>query len=239
MPLDWRAFEGYLHHQMFSLISRRKASGIWHVKDSRVERQIFFNEGKAVFARSDHPDEKLAFALVERNVVTAEQMRVARSEFDPTRTLAKNLMMMGLISRDELRTAASRHVTLVLAGVFGAYGGKMCFVEGLPDHVPRVGLRHPHTSVMALLELQARDHLSQHLGNDFEKTPVVTPQLPEMLCRDIGIPVDLIELADGTKTIKQIAFESFLDFFLVLKLFYALELLGLVSFEKKRATGGA
>ncbi len=232
---NWSKFRAYGQHKAFSSISRRHTTGVWCVRDPEFnQRQLYFDAGRLVFAVSPLEAEQFERAMIDLELVSLQQLDRVKAEFDLQKTMARNLIDMGLMSVNELLSAARRQLEMVLNGALAMESGQILFLEELPSQLPQVTPLFPHTVVKAILALDDREHLAHHLGNDFDKIPVFCETVSNQFCQEIGIPVDLVSLADGERTVKQIAFESFLDFFLVLKLFYAFELLGFCVFKSKQ-----
>ena len=232
MVEGWTAFSSYGHHDMLSLIFKRKAVGdLFLIDQEQVLRRLSFDQGRVVFAESEAELERLKAALIARGAISPSQFDQAEAEFSESKTLAANLRDMGLLTQRELLEGVAEQIRRTTVGFLSALEGHMLFRSNLAEAVPIVQLGHPHFEVEAVLALEDRERLAQHLGNVFDRKPRLVEAIAASFCDEIGIPVDLAALANGERSIKQIAFESFLDFFLVLKFFYALDLLGFSQFE--------
>ena len=143
---------------------REGATGQWRL-GSDPQRNIFFDQGRIVFAQSTHPLDRLTHLLVEKGRLTQDQMDYAMSNLQPGMSVGKNLIQLGFITQRDLLDTAKLQVERVVWGAIGtANVAPMFMAKDLDATVVRLSLDTPALLLGGLLNLKDRERLLELLG---------------------------------------------------------------------------
>ena len=143
---------------------REGATGQWSL-GSDPQRNIFFDEGRIVFAQSTHPLDRLTHLLVERGRLTQDQMDYAMANLQPGMSVGKNLIQLGFITQRDLLDMAKLQVERVVWGAIGTPNVAPLFMAKILDNtVVRLSLDTPALLLGGLLNLKDRERLLELLG---------------------------------------------------------------------------
>ncbi|HXV60538.1 MAG TPA: DUF4388 domain-containing protein [Vicinamibacteria bacterium] len=220
-----------LHHGL--------VTGSLKLEQVPLRKAVYFRDGQILFAASNDPKDQLASILVEEGKLRPEQMEVAQARATRENPLAKVLTELGYISPRELAEAARAKVEKILTDLYTWKDGTFHFVTStLPQGaLVDIELSTPRLLFTSIRRIQDRAWILHRLGS---LDTVVQPSArfdgflveakPEEAASEI------LALADGVKTVKQIGAASSLGEFEVCKVLAA----GLVcgALEKRTETRG-
>ena len=132
-------FDNYLFpHLLLYLIEKRFTGELILTRD-RVKKAIYFQNGRIVFAHSNEARLRLGKLLINQGKLTEKQLKTAQQMVDNSNTLAKVLLKLGYIEKDELLLGAKRQIAAVLLGTFQWKEGSYWIYQGkLPKKMPKL-----------------------------------------------------------------------------------------------------
>jgi hypothetical protein len=111
-------------------ISQHRESGVLHISRSHFEKDIYFQEGHIVFAKSNDPDERLGELLLRRGKITVHQFEDAASKIVPGMRLGTILVQEGHIKPNDLYQGVIDQVEEILYSLFEWTEGVYEFLPG-------------------------------------------------------------------------------------------------------------
>jgi len=111
-------------------ISELKGTGVLHVRQREVERQIFFQEGWITFARSNDSDDRLGSLLLRHNRITYRQYQEAAAKVTTGKRLGTVLVLDGYITPTELNQGVIDQIREILFSMFAWTDGEFEFQAG-------------------------------------------------------------------------------------------------------------
>ncbi len=182
---------------------REGATGQWRLGND-PQRNIFFDQGRIIFAQSTHPLDRLTHLLVEKGRLTQDQMDYAMSNLQPGMSVGKNLIQLGFLTQRDLLDMAKLQVERVVWGAIGTADGTPEFVAKVLDNtVVRLNLDTPALLLGGLLNLQDRERLLELLG---PLSQVMV--LDRLKLNGLGLPPDLERvpgLINGRRTLLELS----------------------------------
>ena len=203
-----------------------------------LQKAVYFRDGQILFAASNDPKDQLASILVEEGKLGQEQMQVAQARVGPGSPLAKVLTELGYISQRELTDAARLKVEKILTDLYSWSDGSYQFAtKSLPKGAIDLELSTAHVILNSMRKIQDRQWVLDKLGS---LDAVLAPggRFESVLADSQADPqaADVMRLADGTRTIKDIAANVVLGEFEVCKILSAAFTLG--GLERQSVTTG-
>ena len=101
------SFEQVSFPELIMRLHDEGVTGVLSVKRERVEKSVYFEQGRLVFARSSNPDDRLGEILLRQGVISVAQYRESSARIAPGRRQGAILCEMEAIAAEEL----VRHVT--------------------------------------------------------------------------------------------------------------------------------
>jgi hypothetical protein len=204
-------------------------------KRSSVEKVVYFDQGRPVFASSNEPGDRMGELLVREGKITAAQyercqIHVAQSG----RRMGEILVDFGYLKRRELLPAVRRHVEDILYSLFGWEDGTFQVTPDPTASVERIRLsRHPASLVLEGIRRKLdRSTLEKLLG-----PPSTVIEVPDR--ERLGGIINAGDLAgeeraslsafDGHADLSQVARTSGVDVADVLPFAWGLCVLGLAT----------
>src|SRR5437667_8639731 len=83
-------------------VSRQKRSGILHISHKNIQKDIYFQDGQIVFAKSNDQDERLGELLLRRGKITYRQLEDSASKLAPGVRLGTILVQEKYIQSNDL-----------------------------------------------------------------------------------------------------------------------------------------
>ena len=185
---------------------RAKDTGVWKL-GQEPNRTIFLDNGDIVFAQSTHPQDRLTYILVERGLLTQDQLDYAMANLKPGISVGKNLIDMGFITQRVLLDVARLQVERVVWASMALPDEEPQFTaKDLEANIVRLPFETPMLLLNGLLALQDRETMLDLLG---ALNQVIV--LESKRVQELSLPPDLVKLPvllDGTRTLLELARES-------------------------------
>jgi hypothetical protein len=204
-------------------LHRGRVTGSLKLERAPLQKAVYFRDGQILFAASNDPKDQLASILVEEGKLGPDQMQVAQARVSPGNPLAKVLTELGYISQRELAEAARIKVEKILTDLYSWKEGTYQFAtKSLPKGAIDLELSTARLLFASIRRVQDRDWVLQQLGS---LDSVLTPagDLDSFIAESHAEPLatEVLRLADGVKTVKQIGSLSSLGEFEVCKVLTA------------------
>ena len=186
--------------------NRAKDTGVWKL-GQEPNRTIFLDNGDIVFAQSTHPQDRLTYILVERGLLTQDQLDYAMANLKPGISVGKNLIDMGFITQRVLLDVARLQVERVVWASMALPDEEPQFTaKELEANIVRLPFETPLLLLNGLLAMQDRETMLDLLG---PLNQVIV--LESRRVQELSLPPDLLKLPallDGTRTLLELARES-------------------------------
>ncbi len=124
-------------------ISREGRTGRLEISSADVERTIFFDDGRIVFATSSSPDDRLGAYLLLRNELGLADLRRLSGSVRPGLRLGSLLVKEGLMTSQALPEAVLGQVRGIVLDLFRWPRASYRFVEETPSVVEAITLEVP------------------------------------------------------------------------------------------------
>ena len=209
--------------------------------DLEVEKVVFFDQGRPVFASSNEQGDRMGELLVREGKITASQYERCQTQVaESGRRMGEILVDFGYLKRRELLPAVRRHVEDIVYSLFGwEHGVYRVALEQTPS-AERIRLsRHPASLILEGIRRKLdRTTLDKMVG-----PPSTVIEVPD---RDkLGGIINLADLApeeraslaafDGQADLAQVARTAGIDVADVLPLAWGLCVLGLATARRAEA----
>jgi hypothetical protein len=198
-------------------------TGSLKLERAPLQKAVYFRDGQILFAASNDPKDQLASILVEEGKLGPDQMQVAQARVTPGNPLAKVLTELGYISQRELADAARIKVEKILTDLYTWKEGVYQFAtKSLPKGAIDLELSTPRLLFASIRRVQDREWVLRQLGS-LESVLTPSPALDSFLRATEPEPLaeQVLKLADGVRTVKQIGAMSSLGEFEVCKVLAA------------------
>jgi len=208
-----------------------KMTGSLYLEQAPLEKALYFREGQILFAASNDPQDQLASILVEEGKLESHQMQFIQAQVKPGNPLAKALTELGYMSQHELADAARLKVEKILTDLYCWRQGTYHFAEkSLPKGAIDLELSTIHLLFSSIRGIKDRDWVLQELG-DLDNVLKPGKSLSDFIQQTQGDDAskNVLRLADGAKTIGQIATASSLGEFEASKILLAAITLGMLA----------
>jgi septal ring-binding cell division protein DamX len=214
-------------------LHRGSVTGSLKLERAPLQKAVYFRDGQILFAASNDPKDQLASILVEEGKLGPDQMQVAQARVSPGNPLAKVLTELGYISQRELAEAARIKVEKILTDLYTWKEGTYQFAtKSLPKGAIDLELSTARLLFASIRRVQDRDWVLRQLGS-LESVLTPTASLQQFLAETEPEPLagEVLRLADGVKTVKQIGAVSGLGEFEVCKVLAAALVAGALTRE--------
>jgi hypothetical protein len=204
-------------------LHRGQVTGSLKLERAPLQKAVYFRDGQILFAASNDPKDQLASILVEEGKLGPDQMQVAQARVSPGNPLAKVLTELGYISQRELADAARIKVEKILTDLYTWKEGTYQFAtKSLPKGAIDLELSTSRLLFASIRRVQDRDWILRQLGS-LETVLTPTTELESFVEASHAEPLaaEVLRLADGVKTVKQIGSVSSLGEFEVCKILTA------------------
>ena len=111
-------------------VSHQKETGVLHIRRGPIEKHVFFQDGRVVFARSTDLDERLGEVLLRLGKVTCQHVEDAVRKAVPGQRLGTVLVQEAYISASDLYHGVIRQVEEILYDLFDWSDGEYEFRPG-------------------------------------------------------------------------------------------------------------
>jgi hypothetical protein len=204
-------------------LHRGGVTGSLKLERAPLQKAVYFRDGQILFAASNDPKDQLASILVEEGKLGPDQMQVAQARVSPGNPLAKVLTELGYISQRELADAARIKVEKILTDLYGWKEGTYQFAtKSLPKGAIDLELSTARLLFASIRRVQDREWVLAQLGS-LDSVLIPSPERETFIQQKHVEPLaeDVLRLADGVKSVKQIGAVSSLGEFEVCKILAA------------------
>lgn len=118
--------------ELLLAISRSGKTGRLEVSTTDVDRTVFFDDGRIVFASSSSPDDRLGAYLLLRNELGLSDLRRLSGSVRPGLRLGSLLVKEGILPAEALPEAVLGQVREIVLDLFRSPRASYRFVEGVP-----------------------------------------------------------------------------------------------------------
>jgi len=228
--------------EVLSALCRNGATGVLTLQGGGLEKSIYLEKGRIVFAASKDPDDRLGELLLTRGLVKREQLEEASSIIRPGKRLGTILVESGFLPASELPRWVREQVKEIVFSVFSWGEGAYRFEAGpLPSgEVITLRISTAEIFLAGLRRVQKWSVLRKGAG-EIRIPYRLVPGFRELL-KDVHLGKEeeslLLFLESGESSMEQAARNSNLTTLLVYQLFFAFRVLGILLPAEEPAEGG-
>jgi len=215
---------------LLNCLHQGRRTGVLSTRSQGVDRALVLLEGNVAWACSSSPGEMLVEMLARFAILEPSRLPAAgvAAKLLPQRTLAQLLVSKGMLGAEDMRRAMRHQVVEIFLGLLVVRSGSFVFLRDVDrDALP------------AVLDLDMQGILLDGLRrlDEMELYRTVIAR-PDLTLRPTGKQADgdvtpqghkLLALADGTRTVADLALASALGEFEATKAAYALVQRGFLS----------
>jgi hypothetical protein len=229
---------------LLAKIFAQGATGRCSFRSDDVEKIVYFDQGRPVFASSNQPGDRMGELLVREGKITASQYERCQSHATTSgRRMGEILVDFGYLKRRELLPAVRRHVEDIIYSLFGWDAGHYRIHIDETASGERIRLsRHPASLVLEGIRRKLdRTTLERLVG-----PPSTVIEVPDR--EKLGGIVAIGDLAleeraslaafDGQADLAQVARTAAIDVADVLPLAFGLCVLGLATARRVESDAG-
>jgi tetratricopeptide (TPR) repeat protein len=227
--------------QLLMSLHRQRLTGTLSVSADGMTKKIFFDRGDAIFSSSTFEDDRLGEMLVKSGKITVEQ-------YDRSVELLKKtgkrqgaiLVELGYLTPKDLFWGVKFQVREIIYSMFQFERGEYRFAAG---DVPQDEVITLKMSMGNLIyEGVKRIDNWTRIRKDLPPSDAVLKLSddPMSLFQEVEFTADdrkILSLVDGTRTIKQVVEDSWLNSFEAMKILYVLWSIGTVTEKKVEGAG--
>lgn len=208
-----------------TFVSMIRRTGKLVVLQQDLERTIFWNKGEIVFATSNSIDHTLGHFLLRNGKITQQQYEASCERLNAETRHGKVLVQMGAISPKELWWGVKNQVLEIIYSLFTWDAGEFAFFE-TPEQIRERILLSLNTSSIIMEGIRRLDEGAMireritSLDMVYAGTGAAASQLDELDLNDQEL--ELLQLIDGVRTIRDLVRESELTEFETLRILYQL-----------------
>ncbi|HEY7162010.1 MAG TPA: DUF4388 domain-containing protein, partial [Acidobacteriota bacterium] len=236
MDTQQQPLQGRLEDVHFSeillTISQRKETGVLHVVRYRIEKDIYFQDGRIVFAKSNDRDERLGELVLRSGKVSYRHLDEASKKVVPGLRLGTILVQEGFLKASDLYLGVIQQVEEIVYSIFDWSDGTFAFRNGeLPTkEVITLSISTPDIILKGISRVWRWSWVRDWVGalntvyvrrDDWEsvaKKMSITPQIQSM-----------IDLLEQPRLLEEILDISAMSNFETCKLLWSLLIIGLIQ----------
>lgn len=236
MDTQQQPLQGRLEDVHFSeillTISQRKETGVLHVVRYRIEKDIYFQEGRIVFAKSNDRDERLGELVLRSGKIGYRHLDESSKKVVPGLRLGTILVQEGYLKASDLYLGVIQQVEEIVYSIFDWSEGTFAFRDGeLPTkEVITLSISTPDIILKGIGRVWRWSWVRDWVGalntvyvrkDDWEsvaKKMSITPQIQSM-----------IDLLEQPRLLEEILDISAMSNFETCKLLWALLIIGLIQ----------
>ncbi len=134
MDTQQQPLQGRLEDVHFSeillTISQRKETGVLHVVRYRIEKDIYFQDGRIVFAKSNDRDERLGELVLRSGKIGYRHLDESSKKVVPGLRLGTILVQEGFLKASDLYLGVIQQVEEIVYSIFDWSEGTFAFRNG-------------------------------------------------------------------------------------------------------------
>jgi len=193
--------------QIFHTLSIAGATGIFQWSAGTVEKKVFIQGGRIVFATSSLLSERLGESLFRQGRIRAVDFLEASSRITETKRLGQILIDMGVLAKEEIKEGVITQVREIIDSLFNESVGEYRFLEQekLPKEVITLDINTQELIVRGVQRITDWDLMLQTLsGIDAIFEPSANAER-----KRIAVPLSegeqkILQLVDGERSIAEI-----------------------------------
>jgi len=214
-------------------LCRSGATGVLRITRCDIEKAVYVEEGRIVFATSSDPDDRLGEMFLRRGLVSIDQLDQAISGLSSGKRLGTLLVEAGHLDPDALVHGVLDQVEEIVLDLFEWEDGDYHFEQGaLPtDELIKLGMKTGELLLRGIRQLRAFSRIRRSVGA-LQKVYGVTESWKELLEGVSLTPAErsLVDrLAEGDASLEELCREVFLSNFEIYQTMWALRVLGAVE----------
>ena len=143
--------------QLLNLINLARKTGALNIQTQKVNAQMFFREGKLIYAMRQEPDNgRLVTMLQKIGKLSSEQAKAiqARPEAKDDKELARLLMRAGYVSRGDIVQGVKTHVLDIVYRLFTWLDGTFLFNPNVLPSDDKITVTIDLDNVIMMLKLR-------------------------------------------------------------------------------------
>ena len=229
--------QGFSLPDLLWALCRNAATGVLRLRRADVERAVYVEEGRIVFASSSDPDDRLGEQFLRRGVITIDQLEAAISRLAMGKRLGTLLVEAGHLDAERLVNGVLEQVEGIVLDLFEWEDGEYRFERGpLPtEELIKLNMRTGELLLRGIRQLRGFSRIRRSVGA-LQKTYGVTEGWQALLEGVTLKPAEqtLVErLAERESTIDELCREVFLSNFEIYQTMWALRVLGVVEEQEQ------
>ena len=193
---------------LFSLLNLSKKTGCLTCTSGTIIKNVYWEEGEVVFARSNLRDDSLGNFLVDHGLITASQKKDSFRQIKSGERHGKVLVRLGFLSPEQLLWAVRNQVEEILFSLFAWEAGRFQFDEGSLDIREKVTLSSSTTRIVmeGIRRIDEWARIGATLPNldGMPRRTGTEPDEADLRAEDRRV----LQLADGSRSCRTIKVEA-------------------------------
>jgi hypothetical protein len=167
--------QGFSLPDLLWALCRNAVTGVLRLRRADVERAVYVEEGRIVFASSSDPDDRLGEQFLRRGVITIDQLEAAISRLATGKRLGTLLVEAGHLDAERLVDGVLEQVEGIVLDLFEWEDGEYRFERGpLPtDELIKLNMRTGELLLRGIRQLRGFSRIRRSVGA-LQKTYGVT-----------------------------------------------------------------
>jgi hypothetical protein len=215
---------------LLNFLHQGRRTGVLLTRSDGTERGIVLIDGNVAWAISTSPGERLGELMVRMGLVEHARVDEAlKGQRESDKRLGQILIDAGIVSADAVARGLRHQVNEIFLGLLVARSGNFVFLRGI-DRERLPSILELDTQAMLLDGLRRLDEMELYrtrvASSDLAPRPGKPPRHPDDLSAD---EAQVLSLADGRRTVADIAMATALGDFETTKAVYKLVEAGLLE----------
>lgn len=214
-------------------ISQTGETGVFKVVNGKVEKSVYFHEGRAIFATSNDPQDRLGELFFRQGLVSlANLLKAVEVSLGTKKRMGTFFVEFGIIRPEGLLEGVTEQVKGILLSIFHWTEGMYSFRMGpLPtEEVITLQISTGDIIIQGIKEIQNWQRIWEAVGG-LETSYQNTDQI-EKLTKGVTLSLDewtLLSHLERSRTLEEICSASPLKDFEICRLLWAFLVLGIAS----------
>lgn len=224
--------EGMSVPDLMWLLCRRCVTGTLRLERRGIEKRVYFQEGRIVFAASTDPNDRLGELLLREGLIRLDQFEDAISRRGQGKRLGAVLVESGYLKAEDLVAAVTSQCREIVIGLFPWEDGEYRFEEGpLPNQeVVTLGVRTGEILLQGIRRIQSFSRIRRSVGGPRTRYRVATEaaEFTEGLTLNEAERLVIQRLQSGPGSVETLCREIYASNFEIHQALWALKVLGAV-----------
>jgi hypothetical protein len=195
--------------ELLQWVAQGHKNGSLEIDNGRVQKKIYFREGKIIASASNDPREFLGHFLVSRGFITEEELAKAMEMQSSSKMLlGKILVTLGAITEEQLQAILVAKTEESIYDVFSWNEGEFQFIdeEALQTGLVPMALDVTHLVLEGINRLDERRRVEQVIPDVDSVIPVTLGDLP--LDEVSAAEAKILREIDDEKTVREICMHT-------------------------------